>query len=72
MASECVGGAANASRSTVEDMGVNHRRFDVVMAQEFLDRSDIVTAFQQVSCEGMPKRVAADMLDDTGTVGRYP
>jgi len=30
---------ANVSRSTVEDMGIDHRRFDVVMAQEFLDRS---------------------------------
>jgi len=45
MTSKSIDGAANASRSTVKDMGIDHRRFDIIMAQEFLDRSDIVTAF---------------------------
>ena len=52
MASKSVDRAANAGRSTVEDMGVNHRRFNVAMAQEFLDRSDIVPAFKQMRGEG--------------------
>jgi hypothetical protein len=29
-------------------MGIDHRRFDMIMAQEFLDRSDIVTAFLRI------------------------
>ena len=38
-------GDTNASRSTVGDMRIVHRSFDIIMAQEFLDRSDIVTGF---------------------------
>jgi len=30
-------------------MSINHRRLDATMTQEFLCRSDIVTAFEQVS-----------------------
>jgi len=32
------------------------------MAQEFLDRSDIVTAFEQLSGKGMPERMASSSL----------
>jgi hypothetical protein len=46
---------ANTSRSTVEDMGIDHLRSDIIVAQEFLDRSCIVTAFEQVSRKGIPK-----------------
>ncbi len=62
MVCESVDGAANASRSTVEDMGVYHRGLYVAMAQEFLDRSDMVTAFEQVSCERMPESMARGPL----------
>ena len=55
MTSEGVDGAANASRSSMENMGVNHCRLHIAMTQKLLDRSDIVTPFQQVSCEGMPE-----------------
>jgi hypothetical protein len=55
MTSKPIDGAANASRSTVEDMGIDHRRFDIIMAQEFLDRSDIVTASEQLSGKRMPE-----------------
>jgi hypothetical protein len=37
-------------------MGVNHSCFNVAMAQEFLDRSNIVPAFEQVRGKGMPER----------------
>ena len=62
IASEPVNRTANARRSTVEDMGIDHRCLDVAMAQEFLDRSNIVTAFEQVSGEGMPEGVASGPL----------
>ena len=60
--SEPIDRAANAGRSTVEDVSVYHRRLDVVMAQKLLYRSDIVTAFEQVSCEGMPESMACGPL----------
>ena len=52
-------------RSTVEDMGIDHRCLDVAMAQaqESLDRSNIVTALEQVSGEGMPEGVTVQLLD---------
>lgn len=43
--------ATNPGRPTVEDMGVNHRRLHVAMTQKLLYRSNIVTAFQKVSCK---------------------
>jgi hypothetical protein len=52
IASKPVDRAANARRSTVEDMGINHRRLDVAMIQEFQYRSDIVAAFQYASLSG--------------------
>lgn len=33
--------AAQARRSAVEDMGVDHRCLDIALAQEFLDRLDV-------------------------------
>jgi len=33
MTSKSIKGAANISRSAVEDMGIGHRRFDVIMAK---------------------------------------
>lgn len=35
------------------------------MSQEFLNRSDIVTAFEQVRCKGMPERVAGGAFRQT-------
>ena len=48
MALKPVHRTANTRRTTVEDMGIDHRRFDVTMAQKFLDGSNIVTEFKQV------------------------
>jgi hypothetical protein len=35
--------------SFVEDMGVTHGSRDIFVAQEFLDGSDVVAAFEQVA-----------------------
>ena len=67
MASKSVDRAANSGRSPVEDMGVDHRRLDVAVAQEFLYGSNVIAPFEQVRCEGMPEGMAAIEL---GTVNR--
>ena len=54
MTTHAANGAANARRSMVEHMGVNHSCLCVLVSQEFLDRSNIVTVFQQV-CRGRIK-----------------
>ena len=43
-------------------MGVDHRRANVAMAQEFLDSANVIAGSQQVRGKRMPKRVASDSL----------
>ena len=38
-------------RSTVEHMGLDHGRFDIAMAQQFLNSSNLIPAFEQVGSE---------------------
>jgi hypothetical protein len=44
VSSNSIDWAANTSRSTFEDMGIDHRRFNIIMHQGFLHRSYIVPA----------------------------
>ena len=48
-AEHAVGGAAHPGRATVEDVCVDHRRGDVAVPEEFLNRADVVPVFEQVS-----------------------
>jgi len=41
-------------------MGVNHRRLDILVPEQFLHRSDIVARFEQVRGEAVTKCVAGD------------
>jgi len=59
---EVVGGAADGEGSAVEDMGVDHRGADVVVAEEFLHGADVVAVFEQMRCERMPQRVSGGPL----------
>jgi hypothetical protein len=38
--------APDASPALVQDMGVDHRRTDIAMPEQFLNRPDVVTVFQ--------------------------
>jgi hypothetical protein len=51
--------------SPVQDVGVDHGSRDILVAQEFLDGSDIVASFEQMRSKGMAKRVASCTLDDS-------
>jgi hypothetical protein len=64
--SKRIDGTAYIGRPTVEDMDVNHRRLHVFMPHEFLHCPNIVTAFQQVGCKRMPKRMACGPLRQSG------
>ena len=41
-------------------MGINHGGADIFVAQQFLDRSDIITICQQMGSEAVAKRMAGD------------
>ena len=44
-------------RGALHGMRVNHRRFHTTMAQQLLDRADIIIRLQQMAGETVPKRV---------------
>ena len=52
--------------SPVQDVGVDHGRRDIRVAQECLDGSDIVAGVEQICGKGLAKRVASCPLDDSG------
>jgi len=43
----------DAAASAVEDMGVDHRRRDILVPQQLLHGPDVVAGLQQVGCKGM-------------------
>ena len=59
-----VGRAAHGGRAPVEDVGVDHRRRDVAVAEEFLHGADVVAVFEQVGRERMLLRPLAVADDD--------
>jgi hypothetical protein len=47
-------------------MGIDHRGFDILVAEEFLDGMDVVAVLEQVGGEGVAKGVATDTFVDFG------
>jgi hypothetical protein len=45
-------------------MGITHRRFDIFVAEKFLDGADVVAVLAQMRGEGMAEGVATDALGD--------
>jgi hypothetical protein len=45
-------------------MGIDHRRTDILVTKQFLNRPDIVTFFQQMRSKGMAKCMTPDPFDD--------
>src|SRR5664279_4944214 len=59
--------AAHALAATVENVRVDHRRADVLVAEQLLDGADAVAALEQMRREGVAQRVARGVLGDAGT-----
>jgi len=56
---EPIGGAADPSAPSIQDMGVDHGCADISMAKKFLDRPNIVPILKQVGGKGMAEGVTA-------------
>ena len=41
-----IGWAADPPASAIEDMGVHHRRTDIPVSQQFLNRPDVIAALE--------------------------
>jgi len=46
---------ADTRRPTVENMGIDHCRFDIAMPQQFLNSLNVIPAFKQVDGERIEK-----------------
>ena len=66
---DSVRGASDRPRAPVEDMRVNHGGTDVMVAQEFLDRPDVVALLQRVGGKRVTEGVAAHALGDACAEG---
>ena len=66
-----VEGTADATGAPIEHVGVDHRRADVIVAEQFLDGADVVAVFEQVCGEGMTESMRGRVLADArGARGR--
>src|SRR5439155_24470949 len=61
-----VGGALDHAWSPVQDVGVDLRRAHVAVAEQFLNRPDVVAVLEQVRGERVAERVATRGLGDAG------
>ena len=55
--SECIRRTPYALSSSVKDVSIDHCRFDMPVAEQFLNRADVVAVLKQVGCERMPQRM---------------
>ena len=63
--SETVEWALDATAATIQDVRVNHRCPDVLVAEQFLDGPNVVSRRKQVRRERMAKCVGTDFLGDS-------
>jgi hypothetical protein len=61
-ASETVYGAVDPFATPVQHVGVHHLGLYIPMAQEFLNRADVIAIFQKVCGNRMPQRMAIGRL----------
>ena len=50
-------------------VGIDLRRADVGMAEQFLDAAQVLAGFEQVGCEAVAEQVRVDPLRDAGDPG---
>jgi len=53
-------------------VGVNHGRFDILVAEKLLDRSDVIATLEQVNGEEMAEGVASGPLGQSRLQDRLP
>lgn len=56
--------------ASVQDMGIDHGRADILVPKEFLDGSDVIACFKQMRGKGMSEGVTTDMLNYGQALGR--
>ena len=67
---DLIEGAADGQRAAIEDVGVNHGRFHILVPKQFLHRADIVAVFKEMSSKAVAEGVSGDTLVEAGESGR--
>nr|CAJ75178.1 unknown protein [Candidatus Kuenenia stuttgartiensis] len=57
--------------SSIKDMGIDHRRFYIAMAQEFLDGSNIIATLQQPYISEDISHLSSERFDNTVFASSY-
>jgi hypothetical protein len=63
--------AADGHSTSMEDVGVDHRRPHVLVTEQFLHGTDVVTVLKQMCGERVPEGVAAHRLVDACQFDRF-
>ncbi len=66
---ELVDRALDPQGASLENVGVDHGRADVLVAEERLDGSDVGSILEQMRCEGVTEGVRGDALGQMGPGG---
>ena len=57
---------------TIQHMGINHRGFHILVPEQLLHGSNVVSVLQQMGRKRMTERVARRRLGNAGPAGRVP
>ena len=55
----------------LENVSIDHGGADILVAEQFLNSADVVSALEQMSGKAMAKGVAGDALFDSGFGGGF-
>ena len=61
---KCIQRTLYAHPAFIENMRVDHRCLDILVTQQFLNGSDVITTLQKVSCEAVSEGMWADRLGE--------
>ena len=53
--SKRIHGTSNPFSAPIQNMGIDHGRFHILVSQELLDRPDIISVFEQMDGKGISK-----------------
>ena len=56
--------ATDGHPSAIEDVSIDHCRFHILVAEDFLDGADVIVDFQEVGGKAVAKRMTGQALVD--------
>jgi hypothetical protein len=59
---------ADATSTTLQHMGIQHRCADIFVSKQFLDRADVIAIFQEMGRKTMAERMTTAALLNAGAL----